>query len=43
MNKTQKQILDYMQEVCDQEDIYFYEAWRQVEVYVLDAVAEDEG
>lgn len=40
MNETQKQILAYMKEVCEQEDIYFYEAWKQVEEHVLDAVAE---
>lgn len=40
MNETQKQILEYMQAVCEQEDVYFLEAWKQVEVYVLDSVAD---
>jgi len=34
-------MLAYMKEVVDQEDVYFYEAWKQVEQFVLEAL-EDE-
>jgi hypothetical protein len=30
-----------MKEVVDQEDVYFYEAWKHVEQFVLEAL-EDE-
>lgn len=41
MNETQKHLLVYMKEVLDQEDVYLYEAWKQVEQFVLDALSED--
>lgn len=41
MNELQKHMLAYMKEVVDQEDVYFYEAWKQVEQFVLEAL-EDE-
>jgi len=34
-------MLAYMKEVIDQEDVYFYEAWKQVENFVLDALSEE--
>ena len=40
MNEIQKHMLDYMKEVVDQEDIYFYEAWKQVEQFVLEALED---
>lgn len=40
MNDIQKQVLEYMQAVCDQEDVYFLEAWKAVELYVLDALSD---
>ena len=40
MNDIQKQVLEYMQAVCEQEDVYFLEAWKTVELYVLDALAD---
>lgn len=40
MNEMQKQVLEYMQAACDQEDVYFLEAWKTVELYVLNALAE---
>lgn len=40
MNDIQKHMLAYMKEVIDQEDIYFYEAWKQVEMFVLEALED---
>lgn len=42
MNQAQRDMLAYMQEVVDQEDVYFFEAWKQVENFVMDALANDE-
>ena len=39
MNGLQQHVLAYMKEVVDQEDVYFYEAWKQVEQFVLDALS----
>lgn len=41
MNEIQKHMLSYMKEVIDQEDVYFYEAWKQVEQFVLDALSQE--
>lgn len=41
MNETQRHLLTYMKEVVDQEDVYFYEAWKQVEQFVLDALEDN--
>ena len=40
MNELQRHMLSYMKEVIDQEDIYFYEAWKQVEQFVLEALED---
>ena len=40
MNELQRHMLSYMKEVVDQEDIYFYEAWKQVEQFVLEALED---
>lgn len=42
MNELQQHMLDYMQEVVDQEDIHFEEAWRCVEQFVLDALSDED-
>lgn len=42
MNDKQKEMLVYMQEVINQEDEYFFEAWKAVEMFVLDALADDD-
>lgn len=42
MNQVQKAMLAYMQEVVDEEDVYFFEAWKQVENFVIDALANEE-
>ena len=41
MNELQKHMLAYMMEVVNQEDVYFLEAWKQVESFVLDALSEE--
>lgn len=41
MNELQRHMLAYMKEVVDQEDIYFYEAWKQVEQFVLEALKDE--
>lgn len=41
MNELQEHMLAYMKEVVDQEDVYFYEAWKQVEHFVLEALSEE--
>jgi hypothetical protein len=40
MNAAQKHMLEYMQEVVNQEDVYFFEAWKQVENFVMDALCD---
>ena len=40
MNESQKHMIEYMKEVIAQEDVYFLEAWKAVELYVLDALKE---
>lgn len=41
MNEIQKHMLTYMKEVVNQEDIYFFEAWKTVENFVLDALVDE--
>lgn len=41
LNETQNHLIKYMQEVCNQEDVYFLEAWKQVESFVLDALSTE--
>jgi len=41
LNKTQSHLIKYMQEVCNQEDAYFLEAWKQVENFVLDSLSTE--
>jgi hypothetical protein len=43
MNQAQKDMLAYIQEVINQEDVYFFEAWKQVENFVLDALSEQDN
>ena len=40
MNEAQKEMVEWMQEVCNHEDVYFFEAWKTVELYVLNALAD---
>lgn len=42
MNQTQKDLLEYMQEVLHQEDVHFSEAWETVKFYVMDALSSEE-
>ena len=41
MNTAQMQVMQYMEEMLRQEDVHLYEAWKMIEVYVLDALEDD--
>lgn len=42
LNQRQIDMLTYMKEVVNQEDLHFFEAWKLVEYYVLEALEDVE-
>lgn len=38
MNNTQKDLLGYMKEVLQQEDVHYAEAWGTVKFHIMDAL-----
>lgn len=40
MNNIQQDLLAYIEEVLQQEDVHFAEAWETVKFYVLDALED---